>query len=173
MCLQSICSTLVFNVSLLTLCLSPASVLGLHLSRVLGMAGNKGRASPRTRCPFFTCTQRFFCFPNSFGNFFWSSFELLLACQSLLERDAQIWVCCFKQSLRSTGKSRIITLQGCSSLVLLTPAQSIIPPAHSLLDSSLARYLHTASLLLFIPSYVLIFCICPAESLSIDCRPLL
>lgn len=156
----------------LTLRLSPGSVLGLYLSRVLGMAGNKGRARPHTCCSFFTCTQRFFCFPE----FFWQillSFELLLACLSLLECDAQIWVCCFKEQPEEHREEQNNYLAGMQQPGAIDFCSIDHPPAHSLLDGCLARYLHTASLLLFIPSYVLIFCICPAESLCIDCRPLL
>lgn len=149
------------------------SFSGLYLSRVLGMAGNKGRARPRTRRSFFTCTQRFFVFRILLA-FFLSSFELLLACLPLLERDAQIWVCWFKQQPDEHWEEQNNYLAGMQQPGGIDFCSiDHPPPAHSPLDSCLARYLHTASLLLFIPSYVLIFCICPAESLCIDCRPLL
>lgn len=143
------------------------------LSRVLGAVGNKSSIRSRACGSFFKYIQRFFCFVfQIFWHFCYSlnSFQLVCLCYNVMPRSG---CAASNSSLRSTGKSRIITLLGCSSLMLLTSVQSIIPPDHSLLYSCLARYLHTASVLLFIPSYVLIFCICPAESLCIDCRPLL
>ena len=124
------------------------------LSRVLGMVGNKSRVRSHTCGSFFTCIQRFFVF-QIFWHFCCSlnSFRLVCLCYNVMPRSGRA---ASNSSLTSAGKSRIITLLGCSSLMLLTSVQSIIPPDHSLLYSCLARYLHTASVLLFIPSYVLI-----------------
>lgn len=100
-----------------------------------------------------------------------NSFRLVCLCSNVMPGSR---CAASNSSLKSTGKSRIITLLPCSSLMLLTSVQSIIPhPDHSVLRSCSVRYLHTPSVLLFIPSYVLISHMCPAESVRIDCRPLI
>lgn len=99
------------------------------LSRPLGMKLNKSSVRSRACGSFFTCTQRF-RFSNLCGIFRCSlnSLQLVCLCYNAMPRSGHAAP---NSSLMSAVKSGIITLLDCSSLMVLTSVQSIIPPDHS------------------------------------------
>jgi len=112
----------------------PTSFLGLQLLQPQQAPGNeteqKQRQVSRLRSIFHMYSK--ISFLESFWLFFfWLFFELPPACLSLLRGMPRSGHAAPNSSLTSAVKSGIITLLGCSSLMVLTSVQSIIPPDHS------------------------------------------